>query len=124
MDDLSKRLREMAVQRETVTPDEHGVRILSAILRRNKRLMTKAADALDARDAEVGRLWEASKGCAASLAATISLLENGGKKAAPSDKMFAVMLDDYRKSLEEYRAAMKGQSTSHWSPLPPPPEDA
>jgi hypothetical protein len=40
----------------------------------------------------------------ASLAAAISLLERGGKKAAPSDKMFALMLDDYRKSLEVARA--------------------
>jgi hypothetical protein len=33
---------------------------------------------------------------AASLAAAISLLEKGGKKAAPSDKMFEQMLTDYR----------------------------
>jgi hypothetical protein len=41
---------------------------------------------------------------AASLAAAISLLERGGKKAAPSDKMFAIMLNDYRRSLEDWRA--------------------
>ena len=46
--------------------------------------------------------------CAASLAAAISLLEKGGKKAAPSDKMFAQMLDDYRASLARARAALKG----------------
>lgn len=39
----------------------------------------------------------------ASLAATISLLERGGKKAAPSDKMFEVMLDDYRSALRDAR---------------------
>jgi len=38
---------------------------------------------------------------AASLAAAISLLERGGKKAAPSDKM----LDDYRGALARFRDA-------------------
>ena len=41
----------------------------------------------------------------ASLAAAISLLERGGKKAAPSDKMFEQMLIDYRASLERGRTA-------------------
>ena len=40
---------------------------------------------------------------AASLAAAISLLERGGKKAAASDKMFDQMLRDYRASLERAR---------------------
>jgi hypothetical protein len=42
----------------------------------------------------------------AALAAAISLLERTpkAKKAAPSDKMFAMMLDSYRKALEEARA--------------------
>lgn len=44
---------------------------------------------------------------AASLAAAISLLERGGKKAAPSDKMFEQMLTDYRNSLERARTALK-----------------
>jgi hypothetical protein len=39
-------------------------------------------------------------GVMASLAAAISLLEKGGKKAAPSDKMFAQMLADYKAALE------------------------
>jgi hypothetical protein len=46
---------------------------------------------------------DAAMGVAASLAAAISLLERGGKKAAPSDKMFAQMLVDYRKSLDTFR---------------------
>lgn len=41
---------------------------------------------------------------AASLAAAISLLERGGKKAAPSDKMFEMMLSDYKQALETFRA--------------------
>lgn len=48
-------------------------------------------------------------GVCASLAAAISLLERTpkAKKAAPSDKMFDQMLDDYRKSLEEARALLR-----------------
>jgi septal ring factor EnvC (AmiA/AmiB activator) len=42
----------------------------------------------------------------ASLAAAVSLLERGGKKAAPSDKMFAQMLKDYNASLDRARAAL------------------
>lgn len=44
--------------------------------------------------------------CVASLAAAISLLENGGKaakKAAPSDKMFDQMIEDYKKALNNAR---------------------
>lgn len=43
----------------------------------------------------------------ASLAAAISLLERGGKEAAPSDKMFDQMLTDYRAALEAGRAALR-----------------
>lgn len=45
-------------------------------------------------------------GVLASLAAAISLLERGGKSAAPSDKMFDAMLADYRTSLKDGRAAL------------------
>lgn len=41
------------------------------------------------------------------LSAATSLLERGGKKAAPSDKMFEQMLVDYRSSLARGRAALK-----------------
>lgn len=51
-------------------------------------------------------------GALASLAAAISLLERGGKKAAPSDKMFKQMLSDYRKSLEEARAALTAEKVT------------
>ncbi len=47
MGDLSKRLREAAIHRETVTPDEYGMRTLSASLDLAKVLMAKAADALE-----------------------------------------------------------------------------
>jgi hypothetical protein len=57
--------------------------------------------------ADTARRREVGIGVAASLAAAISLLERGGKRVAPSDKMFAVMLDDYRAALTAYRAAME-----------------
>lgn len=53
------------------------------------------------------KLWRTTLHCAASLAAAISLLEGGGKKAAASDKMFEQMLADYRKSLEDTRKALR-----------------
>ena len=47
-------------------------------------------------------------GVLAALAAAISLLERtpNAKKAAPSDKMFATMLVDYKKALKAGRAAL------------------
>jgi hypothetical protein len=46
---------------------------------------------------------------AASLAAAISLLEQGGKaakRAAPSNKMFDQMLVDYNRALDDARKAL------------------
>jgi hypothetical protein len=51
-------------------------------------------------------MYEALKDVTVSLIAAVSLLERGGKKAAGSDKMFSIMLDDYRKSIEAGRAAL------------------
>lgn len=65
------------------------------------------ADVITRLRAENERLRAALVDGGASLAAAISLLERGGKKAAPSNKMFEVMLDDYRKSLERVRAALE-----------------
>lgn len=47
MTDLSKRLKSAATDRETVTPDESGMRVLSASLDRAKALMAEAAAALE-----------------------------------------------------------------------------
>ena len=55
------------------------------------------------RRTETNDFVDAFKGVTASLSAAISLLENGGKKAAPSNKMFAIMLEDFRKALERAR---------------------
>jgi hypothetical protein len=40
---------------------------------------------------------------AACLAGAISLLERGGKRGAPSDKMFDQMINDYRRALDRFR---------------------
>lgn len=40
------------------------------------------------------------------LIAAVSLLEGGGKKAAPSDKMFKQMVLDYKKSIEAGRSTL------------------
>ena len=58
-------------------------------------------------DPRVKALVERLLDTAASLAAAISLLKRGGKKAAASDKMFAQMLVDYNASLDRARAALK-----------------
>lgn len=50
---------------------------------------------------------EALRTTTAHLAAAISLLERGGKKAAPSDKIFRMMLADYKKALAAGREALK-----------------
>ena len=62
--------------------------------------------ALDVAEAKLAKAIEAGVYVAASLNAAISLLERGGKKAAPSDKMFAQMLVDYSASLDRFRATL------------------
>lgn len=54
----------------------------------------------------IAKLEEVLLNAAASLAAAISLLERGSKKAAPSDKMFDMMLSDYQKALAGARATL------------------
>lgn len=51
---------------------------------------------------------EAFVGVLASLAAVISILERTprAKKSVASDKMFSISLNDYRKALDEGRAAL------------------
>ena len=68
---------------------------------------------IPALEARVRELEAALTDNAAHLAAAISLLERGdkaAKKAAASDKMFDIMLNDYRKSLERARAALAAVS--------------
>lgn len=61
---------------------------------------------IERRDAVIAELLDALSSTTGALVAAIYLLEHGGKKAAPSNKMFAQMLVDYKKSAEEGRAAI------------------
>lgn len=45
----------------------------------------------------------------AHLVAAVSLLEAGGKKAAPSNKMYAQMLKDYKASIARGRSYLKAE---------------
>lgn len=51
-------------------------------------------------------LVEAFSNVLAHLVAAHSLLQRGGKKAAPSDTIFMMMLKDCEKSIDEGRAAL------------------
>ena len=61
----------------------------------NARLIESAPDILDA-----------LRQTTAHLVAAHSLLARGGKKAAPSDKLFYQMLDDYEKAFNEGQAVI------------------
>lgn len=58
-------------------------------------------------------LVEALKNTTAHLIAAHNLLQHGGKKAAASNTMFEIMLNDYEKSIEVGRAALKKLEESH-----------
>lgn len=76
--------------------------LLAEIKRLNQEVASvfnKSAETVGNLKAEIERLREALIDVAASLSAAHSLLKRGGKKAAPSNKMFEIMLDDYEKSL-------------------------
>lgn len=131
MDDLSKRLREMAVQRETVTPDEHGVRILSAILNRNKRLMSEAADTLDARDAtHVDKAdawdavtakrprWQTMENAPRDGTSVLLFAPNHGVTIGSNS--FEVFGGDH--SGRWWVQGGAGWTPTHWQPLPEPPQ--
>ena len=54
----------------------------------------------------IEKLREAALDALAGLVAAHSLLKRGGKKAAPSDKMFEQMLCDYGATITRVRAAL------------------
>ena len=56
--------------------------------------------------ARIAELEAALSDTTAHLVAAVSLLERGGKKAAPSNTMFAQMLVDHKNSIERARAAL------------------
>ena len=55
---------------------------------------------------EIQELRKTLIGVLAGFVASVDLLERGGKKAAPSDKMFAQTLVDYKNRIERGRAAV------------------
>lgn len=61
----------------------------------------------------VDELVEALKNTTAHLIAAHNLLQHGGKKAAASNTMLEIMLNDYEKSIEVGRAALKKLEESH-----------
>lgn len=65
-----------------------------------------ARAAIGAQAADMAGLVDALKHTTASLVAAVSLLEHGGRKAAPSDKMFEQMLVDYKAAIEHARQVL------------------
>jgi hypothetical protein len=61
---------------------------------------------LEKEQKEIQKLRRTLIGVLAGFVASVELLERGGKKAAPSDKMFAQMLKDYKNRIERGRAAV------------------
>jgi uncharacterized coiled-coil protein SlyX len=62
---------------------------------------------VDALKARIAELEAALSDTTAHLVAAVSLLERGGKKAAPSNTMFEQMLVDHKNSIERARAALE-----------------
>ena len=60
-------------------------------------------------EARIAELDAALVDVTAHLVAAVSLLERGGKKAAPSNKMFDQMIVDYKNCIERSRAALNGE---------------
>jgi hypothetical protein len=83
--------------------DEHQT--TTTIITKNERLAIAEIKKLRARIAERETALVDVTAC---LVAAVSLLERGGKKAAPSNKMFDQMIVDYKNCIERARAALKG----------------
>lgn len=98
--DLLRRLRELAYDKEarlTGTP----------MIPLHENTIIAIIDAIEALEADNAALRRVCIDVLAHLVAAHSLLKCGGKKAAPSDKMFNQMLKDYAASIERGRAAMR-----------------
>lgn len=92
---------------EDLTAELAGVRVLYDEVLADLEFETLL---LEFASMEKDALRMASIKAASALAAAISLLEKGGKaakKAAASDTMFDIMIDDYYKSLHDVRAAIE-----------------
>lgn len=100
MTDISKAAVDVAANVLRITGEHYIASLLTTLRAALDEAEARAVKAEAERDAANALLLHT----AASLAAAISLLERGGKKAAASDKMFAQMLTDYRKTLDAARA--------------------
>jgi hypothetical protein len=81
--------------------------------RRQLRICQKAqSDTITICREENAALTETLKDVLVSLIAAHSLLEHGGKKAAPSNTMFEIMLSDYAKSIARGRKALGVEENS------------
>ncbi len=92
MTDIVERLRDTTEQMACTASVD------MALWGRHSNACLEAAD-------EIEKLRAALIDTLASLVASVDLLERGGKKAAPSNKMFEQMLVDYKNSIERGRAA-------------------
>jgi len=81
--------------------NEEVINATHRLLLKRKGMMSRLADL-----EEVDLLRETNKTLLASLVAATSLLENGGKKAAPSDTMFDMMIAYYKKAITAGRALL------------------
>ena len=97
--DLAGEVRTLELQQQT------DRQTIAGLLRARETAESRATAAV----ARVAVLEGALTDTSASLAAAISLLERSPKTAAPSDRMFDQMLQDYRASLGRARAAITQQ---------------
>jgi hypothetical protein len=117
-DDLKQRLRELSASRKPYPTGAHGqmVGMESYRIVANGfalECIDEAADRIEeleatlvSRDAEIAELVGVLGNVTAHLIAAHSLLSSGGKKAAASDTIFKIMLQDYEKSFEAGRKAL------------------
>jgi len=79
---------------------------LSALRAHDEKLRAVFQAGAASRDAEIAELVGVLGSVTAHLIAAHSLLSSGGKKAAASDTIFKIMLQDYEKSFEAGRKAL------------------
>jgi hypothetical protein len=100
-------------------PDEHGYhkepfylvtegRAVELLTERERRAFERGKESrIAALEADNARLREATLDTLASLTASLSLLKGGGRTAAPSEKMFKIMLMDYQRSVDRARTTLE-----------------
>ena len=89
-------------------------------LMRGPSTMISDLDQLTTANARIARLEEAIKIALSSLVAATSLLKRGSKKAAPSDKMFDMMINDYEHSADRAREILAALRKAEADELPLP----